>query len=295
MFKGVFTALMTPFKDSQPDEDAFGALVNWQIEQGIHGLVPCGTTGESPTLTHEEHKRITEITVEVTRHRVPVMAGCGSNSTAESIDFVRHSEKVKADAVLVVSPYYNKPSQEGLFRHFKEVADATKLPVIVYDIPGRSVVKIEDKTLERLVKAAPNVIGIKDATADLARPQVLRALLGEEFKQFSGEDATSLAHLAEGGCGVISVVSNIAPKLCAEMQETWWAKDIEKTQDINQKLMKLNRVLFAESNPSPVKYAASMMKMCGGDLRLPLVPISKETEKAVAAAVKELKLKGFRS
>ena len=294
MFKGVFTALITPFKDSQVDEEAFAKLVEWQISEGVHGLVPCGTTGESPTLTYQEHKRVTELCVEVARHRVPVIAGCGSNSTAEAIDFVRHAQTAEAEAVLVVSPYYNKPTQEGLYQHFKEVANATELPLIIYDIPPRSVVKVEDATLKRLTKAASNIVGIKDATCDLARPQVLREMLGgDDFRQFSGEDGTSLAHLAEGGCGVISVVSNIAPRLCAELQEAWWAGNIHKAQTINAKLCQLNRVLFAEANPAPVKYAASLLKMCGSDLRLPLVPVSKETENLVAKAVKKASLKGY--
>lgn len=291
MFKGVFTALITPFANGEPDEDAMRRLVDWQISENIHGLVPCGTTGESPTMTNDEHMRINEVCVDTTRRRVPVMAGCGSNSTAETVTLVRHAKKINADAVLVVTPYYNKPGQEGLYRHFKAAAEASDLPLFIYDIPGRSAVKMNDETVARLAKEYKNIVGIKDAANDLARPQVLRQLIGEQFYQFSGEDGTALAHLAEGGVGCISVSSNVAPKLCSSLQEAWWAKDIEAAQEMNAKLATLNRVMFIEGNPAPVKYAASLLKITANELRLPLCPISKESEKTVAAAVKELKLK----
>ena len=291
MFKGVFTALITPFRDGEPDKDALRRLVDWQISEGVHGLVPCGTTGESPTLSQEEHRRINELCVDATRRRVPVIVGCGSNSTAEAVELVRHAEEIRAEAALVVTPYYNKPTQEGLFRHFKEVAAACKLPLFIYDIPGRSAVKIADETIARLVKTCKNIIGIKDAANDLSRPQALRQLIGEQFHQFSGEDATALAHLAEGGVGCISVSANVAPKLCASLQEAWWANGVEQAQDLNRRLAVLNRVLFIEGNPAPVKYAASLLKLAKNELRLPLCPISRESEKAVAAVVKELKLK----
>ena len=286
-FSGSYTALVTPFKDDGSlDEARFEAFVDWQIEQGTDGLVPVGTTGESPTLSHEEHDRVVEICVKVTNGRVPIIAGAGSNSTAEAVRLSQHAEQVGADAVLIVSPYYNKPTQAGLKAHFTSVADAISVPLIIYDIPGRSIVQISDEVMAELA-AHPNIAGIKDATADCARPTKLKSLIGDEFCQLSGEDATVLPYLAAGGHGCISVVSNVAPALCSELHRAWVVgNDPSAALALHQKLMPLHTALFCEASPGPVKYAASLLGIAGPQTRQPLVEIADSSKRAVEAALK---------
>ena len=286
-FSGSYTALITPFKDDGSlDEARFEALVDWQIEQGTDGLVPVGTTGESPTLSHEEHDRVVEICVKVTNGRVPIIAGAGSNSTAEAVRLSQHAEQVGADAVLIVSPYYNKPTQAGLTAHFTSVADAISVPLIIYDIPGRSIVQISDEVMAELA-AHPNIAGIKDATADCARPTKLKSLIGDDFCQLSGEDATVLPYLAAGGHGCISVVSNVAPALCSELHRAWVVgNDPSAALALHQKLMPLHTALFCEASPGPVKYAASLLGIAGPQTRQPLVEIADSSKRAVEAALK---------
>ena len=286
-FSGSYTALITPFKDDGSlDEARFEALVDWQIEQGTDGLVPVGTTGESPTLSHEEHDRVVEICVKVTNGRVPIIAGAGSNSTAEAVRLSQHAEQVGADAVLIVSPYYNKPTQAGLKAHFTSVADAISVPLIIYDIPGRSIVQISDEVMAELA-AHPNITGIKDATADCARPTKLKSLIRDDFCQLSGEDATVLPYLAAGGHGCISVVSNVAPALCSELHRAWVVgNDPSAALALHQKLMPLHTALFCEASPGPVKYAASLLGIAGPQTRQPLVEIADSSKRAVEAALK---------
>ena len=288
--QGAYTALITPFNAGGLDLAAFEALLEWQIAQGIDGLVPCGTTGESPTLSHEEHKTLIERTVKTARGRVPVMAGTGSNATAEAVDFTRHAEKAGADAVLVVAPYYNKPTQEGLYQHFNTVAAATGLPVIVYNIPGRSVVNISDATLARLAEDCPNIAGVKDATGDLARVSTLRRLVGDRLVLFSGEDMTAVGFNAMGGRGVISVTSNLLPKEIAEIQRLSLAGDYLKARDRHERLTLLHQAMFCETNPAPVKYAASLLKRSEATVRLPLVEIGAASKAMIREALVELKL-----
>ncbi|OAN44062.1 4-hydroxy-tetrahydrodipicolinate synthase [Paramagnetospirillum marisnigri] len=285
MFKGSITALITPFRDGKVDEKSFQDLVAWQIAEGTHALVPCGTTGESPTLSHAEHHRVVELCIEAAKGRVPVIAGAGSNSTEEAIDLSRHAKKAGADAVLVVAPYYNKPTQEGLFRHYEAIAKAVDIPIIVYNIPGRSVVDISIDTFQRLA-ALPTIVGVKDATGDLVRPLRARLALGPNFCQLSGEDATAIPFNAQGGVGCISVTSNVAPKLCAQMQNAWAAGDLKTCAALNEKLMPLHDALFCETSPAPVKYAASLLGKSTPDVRLPLVPASDNARKRVEAAMK---------
>ena len=285
MLQGSLVALITPMReDGAVDEKAFAELVEWQIAEGTEGLVPVGTTGESPTLTHEEHKRVVEICVEVARKRVPVVAGTGSNSTAEAIDFTRHAKQAGADACLVVSPYYNKPTQEGLFLHFTAIADAVDLPIIVYNIPPRSVVDILPDTMARLAQH-PNIVGVKDATANLARPLHTRRGCGADFIQLSGEDHTALAFNAAGGHGCISVTANVAPRLCAEMQRAWRTGRIEEAMAIQDRLAPLHDALFAETSPGPVKYAASLLGYGTARCRLPLAPAADATRARVREAM----------
>lgn len=284
MFRGSITALITPFKDGALDEDAFRLLVDRQIENGTHGLVPVGTTGESPTLSHAEHHRVVELCVEAAAGRVPVMAGAGSNSTAEAVELTQHAAKAGAAGALVVTPYYNKPTQDGLYAHYKTVAEAADIPIIIYNIPGRSVVDMSVDTMARLYEL-PNIIGVKDATADLARVSQQRAAMGPEFVQLSGEDATALGFMAHGGHGCISVSSNIAPKLCSQFQDACMAGDFATALSLQDKLMPLHDCLFIESNPGPAKYAAAKLGLCGDDVRLPLVPIKDETKARVDAAL----------
>ena len=289
MFKGSFTALITPFKNGSIDEDALRRLVDWQISEGTHGLVPVGTTGESPTLSHDEHKRVVELTIEAAKKRVPVIAGAGSNATSEAVDFTQHAASVGADAVLVVTPYYNKPTQEGLYQHFKAINDAVDIPIIIYNIPGRSVVDMSVETMARCF-ALKNVVGVKDATANLARASQQRLALGPEFIMLSGEDATALGFMAHGGHGCISVVSNIAPRLCAEFQNACLAGDYKKALELQDRLMPLHDAMFCEANPGPVKYAASRLGLCGEETRLPLVPISQASRRTVDAALAQVGL-----
>lgn len=288
---GSLVALITPFADGKVDERAFQALVDWQVKEGTHGLVPCGTTGESPTLSHEEHRRLVELCVEVADRRVPVVAGTGSNSTAEAISLTKHAKAVGADAALVVTPYYNKPTQEGLYQHFKAIHDAADLPIIIYNIPGRSVIDMSIATMARLA-ALPNIVGVKDATADLVRPLRTRVELGADFIQLSGEDATATAFLAQGGVGCISVTANVAPRLCAEMQNAWVRGDLVEMARIRDLLMPLHHAMFVETSPAPVKYAASLLGKSTPDVRLPLVPCSAEGRMAVEEAMRKVGLIG---
>lgn len=283
-FRGSFTALVTPFKNGSVDEGAFRAFVNWQIEEGTHGLVPVGTTGESPTVSHDEHKRIVEWTVQEAKGRVPVIAGAGSNSTKEAIELAQHAEKVGAAAVLVVTPYYNKPTQEGLYQHYKAINDAIGIPIIIYNIPGRSIVDMSVETMARLYELK-NIAGVKDATANMARVSLQRAAMGEDFNQLSGEDVTALGYMAHGGHGCISVTSNVAPRLCSEFQSACLRGDYTAALAIQDKLLPLHTNLFLESNPSPVKYAASLLGKMTDTLRLPLVPVSEPTKVAVRNAM----------
>ena len=284
-FKGVNTALITPFKDGQIDKIALRHLINWQIQQGVHGLVPVGTTGESPTLSHEEHDEVIEITVTEAAGRVPVIAGAGSNNTSEAIRLAKHAEEVGANAVLIVSPYYNKPTQQGLKAHFLSIADElSSIPLIVYDIPGRSVVSVKDELLAELAEHK-NIIGVKDATGDVARPARLSNLIGDDFCQLSGDDATAFSYLASGGHGMISVVSNVAPKLYSDMYNSFCAGDIKTGMEINKKLMALHDGLFCEASPAPVKYAAERLRLCKSELRLPLVSASDEAKKIIDKAL----------
>ncbi|MDC1407096.1 4-hydroxy-tetrahydrodipicolinate synthase [Candidatus Puniceispirillum sp.] len=286
VFSGSCTALATPFKNGQIDKDAFCKLVDWQIENGTAALIPVGTTGESPTLSHEEHDLVVKLCIKQAAGRVPVIAGAGSNSTAEAVRLAKHGAAAGADAVLIVSPYYNKPTQEGLYQHFSAVAKAVSVPVIVYDIPGRSIVKVDDATMARLAGDHANIKGIKDATADVGRPTRLRNLLGADFAQLSGEDATALPYLAAGGHGCISVTANVAPKLLSEMHAAWAAGDIAAAQSINERLMPLHDSMFCEASPGPVKYAAELLGICSAETRLPLCEIAPASKARVEAALR---------
>jgi len=283
-FKGSFPALITPMKGGALDEVAFRRLVTWQIAEGSHGLVPCGTTGESPTLSHEEHMRVVEICVEAAAGRVPVIAGAGSNSTMEAIALTRHAKEVGAAAVLSVTGYYNKPSQEGIYRHFAAVAEAADIPIIIYNIPARTIVEVSVDTMARLSKIA-NIIGVKDATANLARPLRERAVCGKEWVQLSGEDATALAFMVQGGQGCISVTANIAPRLCAEFQNACLKGDFASALSLHTRLMPLHDALFCEPSPAPVKYAASLLGLCTDEVRLPLVAASDGARAKLRAAL----------
>ncbi len=283
--RGSIPALLTPMKDGAVDEAAFRKFVAWQMKEGSHGLVPVGTTGESPTLTPEEHKRVVEICVAEAKGAVPVIAGTGSNSTQEAIDYTLHAREAGADAALVVVPYYNKPTQEGLYQHFKAIADAVDIPIFVYNVPGRSVANISVETLARLSKDCRNIVGTKDASADLTRPSRQRLMSGEGFIQLSGEDGTALGFNAHGGVGCISVTANVAPRLCAELQEATLAGDYRKALKLQDRLMPLHHALFIETSPSPVKYAASLLGLCTQEARLPMVGITESTKKVVRDAM----------
>ncbi|MGV8995865.1 MAG: 4-hydroxy-tetrahydrodipicolinate synthase [Parvibaculaceae bacterium] len=285
MFKGSFVALITPFRDGKVDEDAFAKLVEWQISEGTHGLVPCGTTGESPTLSHEEHRRVVEICVEVTKKRVPVMAGAGSNNTVEAIELTKFAKKVGADAVLSVTGYYNKPTQEGQYQHFKAISDAVDLPIFLYNIPGRTIVDISVETMVRIA-ALKNVAGVKDATSNLARTSMQRHLIGKDFIQLSGEDATSLGFNAHGGVGAISVTANVAPKLCAEFQTATLKGDFARALELQDRLMPLHNAMFLEPNPGPVKYAASLLGLCRDEIRLPMTSVTEPVQVKVRDAMR---------
>jgi 4-hydroxy-tetrahydrodipicolinate synthase len=285
MLKGSLVALITPFRDGKVDEKAFQSFVDWQIEQGTEGVVPCGTTGESPTLSHAEHKRVVELCVDVAKGRVPVVAGAGSNSTEEAIDFTRHAKQVGADAALVVTPYYNKPTQEGLYQHYKAIADAVDLPIIIYNIPARCVIDMSVATMARLAKL-PNIVGVKDATNDLARPLRTRMAIGPEFSMLSGEDVTAIAFLGQGGDGCISVTANVAPRACADMHQAWRRGETAAAMKINERLLPLHDALFCETSPAPVKYACSLLAKSTPDVRLPLVPASAQAQEQVRAAMR---------
>tara|TARA_B100000579_G_scaffold101767_1_gene80996 strand:+ start:211 stop:1083 length:873 start_codon:yes stop_codon:yes gene_type:complete len=289
MFFGSIPAVITPFKDNKVDFNSLNRILEYLIDNGSNGLVPCGTTGESPTLTHDEHKKIIEETIRIADKRVPVIAGTGSNNTAEAIDFTKHAERNGADAALVVTPYYNKPTQKGLYAHFRSISESVKIPIIIYNIPGRSVVDMSITTMIELSKIT-NIVGVKDATNDLFRPLLTRANMNNDFCYLSGEDGTALAFLAQGGHGCISVTANVAPKLCSDLHKAWRERNIEEAQLVNLKLAKLHDSLFLESSPGPVKYAASLLGLCTSDTRLPLFEISNITKKSVNECLKNLSL-----
>ena len=283
-FTGSITALLTPFKNGKVDEKGFQSFVEWQIGEGINGLVPCGTTGESPTLTHDEHKRVVELCIEAAKKRVPVIAGTGSNSTAEAIELTQHAEQAGADAALVVLPYYNKPTPEGQYQHFKAIHDSTGLPIFIYNVPPRSAVDMNVDTMARLAKL-PRIVGVKDATADLCRPIRTKLAIDKDFIMLSGEDGTALPFLAQGGVGCISVTSNVAPRLTAEMHKAWRAGDLKTAMQINERLMPVNDAMFCETSPGPVKYAAHLLGRASAELRLPLAPIAEASRQKVQAAM----------
>ena len=284
------TALITPFENGSLDVNSFKKIVNHQIENGTDGLIPVGTTGESPTLSHDEHQKVVEVCIQESSGRVPIIAGAGSNSTKEASKLASHAGKAGADAVLVVTPYYNKPTQSGLYSHFMSVADAAKIPLIVYDIPGRSIVPVHDNTLVKLCENHELISGIKDATADISRPPRLLRLIGSGFSQLSGEDATALPYLAAGGHGCISVSSNIAPKLLAEMHDAWNNSNYNKAFENHLKLINLHDAMFCESSPGPVKFAAEKLGLCKSEARLPIVEIEDTSKSRVIIALKECNL-----
>ena len=288
MFKGSIAALITPFKNNKLDEDCYISLIHYHLKNGSAGLVPAGTTGESPTLSHEEHEKVIELCVKESKGKIPVIAGTGSNSTNEAISLTKYAERIGANAALVVTPYFNKPTQEGLYQHFKSINDNCSIPIIIYNIPPRSVVDMSVDTMSRLFELK-NIIGVKDATGDLNRVDQQRKKMGPDFIQLSGEDGTALEFNLQGGVGCISVTANVAPKLCSEFQEASTAKNnsnlLAKAKQINDKLMPLHKSLFIESSPSPVKYAASLLNLCSDDVRLPLVKITDETKKIVKSAM----------
>jgi 4-hydroxy-tetrahydrodipicolinate synthase len=285
MLKGSLVALITPMRaDGSVDEKQLAAFVDWQIREGTKGIVPTGTTGESPTLNHEEHKRVVEIAVEVAKGRIPVIAGTGSNSTEEALDLTRHAKAAGADMAMLVTPYYNKPTQEGLYLHFSTIADAVDIPIIIYNIPPRSVVDMSVETMARLAKHK-NIVGVKDATANLARPLHTRRACGADFMQFSGEDHTALAFLAAGGHGCISVTGNVAPRLCSDMHTAWQEGRIGEAIALQDRLVPLHDALFSETSPGPVKYAASLLGHTHERVRLPLAPPASATRERVRAAM----------
>tara|TARA_B100001093_G_scaffold492666_1_gene534016 strand:- start:271 stop:1146 length:876 start_codon:yes stop_codon:yes gene_type:complete len=286
LFHSSYTALLTPFKDNKVDYLSYRELIDFQINNGTHGLVPVGTTGESPTLSHDEHKKLIEVCIEQSNGRVPVIAGAGSNSTSEAVDFVKHACSAGADGLLVVTPYYNKPTQSGLLAHYNELIKHTSKPIIIYDIPGRSVIQMTDETMAKLAQDQ-FIVGVKDATADLTRPTRLQNVISDDFIQLSGEDGTALAYLAAGGHGCISVTANIAPKLLSRMHNAWRQGDINTAQEINKKLMPLHDALFCETSPGPLKYAASLLGICSSDARLPIVEIEEDSKLKVKDALKK--------
>ena len=284
MFKGSFPALITPFKDGAVDESAFKNFVDWQISEGTDGLVPCGTTGESPTLSHEEHMKVTEWCIEAADGRVPVIAGAGSNSTKEAVELTKHAKAAGADAALVVTPYYNKPTQEGLYLLYKTIHDEGGLPIIIYNIPGRSIVDMSVATMARLAEL-PNIVGVKDATQDLARPINTRLAIKKDFCQMSGEDGTAIPFMAAGGHGCISVTANIAPRMCADMQRAWRDGDMAKVMELQDRLTPVHNALFCETSPGPVKYAASLLGKCSAETRLPICEIAETSKTRVREAM----------
>ena len=289
MFFGSIPALITPFNKDEVDYDSFQKIIEWSIEQGSHGFVPCGTTGESPTLSHDEHKNVVDVCIKIVDKRVPVIAGTGSNNTIEAIEFTKHAEESGADGALIVTPYYNKPTQEGLYLHYKKIAESTNLPIIIYNIPGRSIVDMSIETMVELSKIK-NIIGVKDATNDLFRPLLTRTKIKKDFCYLSGEDGTALAYLIQGGNGCISVTANIAPKLCSELHNHWKNKEIDKALQINLKLAKIHYALFIESSPGPVKYAAELLNLCSAETRLPISPIKDSTKLIIKKCMSEANL-----
>jgi 4-hydroxy-tetrahydrodipicolinate synthase len=283
-FRGSFTALVTPFKNGSLDEKAYRGLIEWQIQEGTNGLVPVGTTGESPTLSHEEHRQAVEWCIDQADGRVPVIAGSGSNSTKEAVELSQHAEEAGADAVLIVTPYYNKPTQEGLYQHFKAINDAIGIPIIMYNIPGRSIVDINVETMARLYELK-NISGVKDATANMTRVSQQRAAMGDDFNQLSGEDITALGFNAHGGHGCISVTSNVAPRLCSEFQAACRKGDYAAALKLQDKLTPLHLNLFVETSPAPVKYALSLLGKCADIVRLPMVPLSEKSKSVVRDAM----------
>ena len=287
MFAGSFVALTTPFKDGKIDETAFRSFIEWQITEGSDGLVPCGTTGESPTLSHEEHQKVTEICIEVTDGRIPVIAGAGSNSTEEAISLAQHAKTAGADAVLVVTPYYNKPTQAGLFAHYKAINDNAKIPIIIYNIPGRSIIDMSVETMADLSKL-DYIVGVKDATAQLDRPILTTLACGKNFWQLSGEDGTAIPHLAAGGHGCISVTGNILPRQCSEMQKAWAEGNLKKAMELQELLMPVHAAMFCETSPGPVKYAAELLGLFSSEARLPITEIADDSKIAVKEALKKV-------
>jgi len=293
MFKGSIVALITPFKNNKIDEERYASLIHYHISNGTKGLVPAGTTGESPTLDHDEHKKVIEIAIKESNGKIPVIAGTGSNSTSEAIELSKHAENAGANALLIVTPYYNKPTQEGLYQHYKTINDNVGIPIIIYNIPPRSVVDMSVDTMARLYELK-NIAGVKDATADLNRVNQQLKKMGPEFIQLSGEDGTAMEFNLRGGVGCISVTANVAAKLCSEFQDASLKREdkdsIKKTKEINNKLMPLHKALFIESNPSPVKYAASLLNLSSEDVRLPLVKLTEKTKQEVEKALKVAQL-----
>ena len=289
MFSGSIPALITPFNKDEVDYDSFQKIIECSIEQGSHGFVPCGTTGESPTLSHDEHKNVVDVCIKIVDKRVPVIAGTGSNNTIEAIEFTKHAEESGADGALIVTPYYNKPTQEGLYLHYKKIAESTNLPIIIYNIPSRSIVDMSIETMVELSKIK-NIIGVKDATNDLFRPLLTRTKIKKDFCYLSGEDGTALAYLIQGGNGCISVTANIAPKLCSELHNHWKNKEIDKALQINLKLAKIHHALFIESSPGPVKYAAELLNLCSAETRLPISPIKDTTKLIIKKCMSEANL-----
>jgi len=287
MFKGSNVALITPFKNNKLDEDSYIKLINFHLENGTNGLVPAGTTGESPTLSHDEHQKVIQLCVSETKNKVPVIAGTGSNSTEEAISLSKHAEKAGADGILIVTPYYNKPTQEGLYQHYKSINDNCGLPIIIYNIPSRSVVDMSVDTMARLFELK-NIVGVKDATGDLNRVDQQKAKMGNEFIQLTGNDDNAFEFNKHGGVGAISVTANIAPKLCSEFQKFSKSNsdnEFKEAQRLDQMLQPLHKTLFIESNPSPVKYAAKLLGLCGDEVRLPLVRITTNSQEEVKKAL----------
>jgi 4-hydroxy-tetrahydrodipicolinate synthase len=290
MLKGSIPAIITPFdKSGEVDFDCFEKLLNWQIKEGISGVTVCGTTGESPTLSHDEHMRLVEFAVSVAGKKIPVIAGTGSNSTKEALEFTKHAFKSGASYGLVVTPYYNKPNQLGLINHFKKIAKVTPLKQIIYNIPGRSIVDLTYESFKELNKVS-NIVGIKDASNDLSRPLVMRTFMKKDFNYLSGEDGTIAGYLAQGGHGCISVTANVAPKLTSQLHYYWQKKNYKEFDKVNLKLAPLSKVLFSEPSPTPAKYALSLMGKCSGVVRDPLVGLSSNTKTQIKKVLKVLKL-----
>jgi 4-hydroxy-tetrahydrodipicolinate synthase len=285
MFKGSFCALITPFTDGGIDEQSYRDFIEWHIAEGTHGVIACGTTGESPTVSHAENKRVNEIAVEACKGRIPVLAGTGSNNTAEAIDMTRHAAEIGADAALVVTPYYNKPSQEGLYQHFKAVHDACDIPIMIYNIPGRCAVDMQPATMARLAEL-PRIVGVKDSSNDPKRPYATRQACGPEFTQMSGEDATVMPFLAMGGHGCISVTANVAPRLLAQMHEAWQRGDAATAMRLNETLMPLHAAMFCEPSPAPAKYGASLLGFGAAEVRLPMADCSADAQQQVREAMR---------